>query len=52
MTTDEIVIDTVVSKYCDHQPLSRQSAMLERKRSTNFDQHRPTYLYAWRSNKN
>jgi hypothetical protein len=24
------VIDTVVSKYCDHQPLYRQSAMLER----------------------
>jgi hypothetical protein len=24
------VIDTVVSRYCDHQPLYRQSAMLER----------------------
>ena len=26
----KIVIDTMVSKYCDHQPLYRQSAMLER----------------------
>jgi transposase len=25
-----IIIDTVISKYCDHQPLYRQSAMLER----------------------
>jgi Transposase IS66 family len=30
LATDQIVIDTVVSKYCDHQPLYRQSAMLER----------------------
>jgi transposase len=28
--SDQIVIDTVVSKYCDHQPLYRHSAMLER----------------------
>jgi hypothetical protein len=27
---DQIVIDTVVSKYCDHTPLYRQSAILER----------------------
>ena len=30
LASDRIVIDTVVSKYCDHQPLYRQSAMLER----------------------
>ena len=30
LASDQIVIDTVVSKYCDHHPLYRQSAMLER----------------------
>ena len=30
LASDQIVIDTVVSKYCDHQPLYRQSAMVER----------------------
>jgi transposase len=30
LASDQIVIDTVVSKYCDHLPLYRQSAMLER----------------------
>jgi transposase len=30
LASDQIVIDTVVSKYCDHQPLYRQSVMLER----------------------
>jgi transposase len=30
LASDQIVIDTVVSKYCDHMPLYRQSAMLER----------------------
>ena len=30
LASDQIVIDTVVSKYCDHQPLYRQSAILER----------------------
>ena len=30
LASDQIVIDTVVSKYCDHQPLYRQSAMRER----------------------
>jgi transposase len=30
LASDQIVIDTVVSKYADHQPLYRQSAMLER----------------------
>ena len=30
LASDQIVIDTVISKYCDHQPLYRQSAMLER----------------------
>lgn len=30
LASDQIIIDTVVSKYCDHQPLYRQSAILER----------------------
>jgi transposase len=30
LASDQIVIATVISKYCDHQPLYRQSAMLER----------------------
>lgn len=30
LASDQIVIDTVVSKYSDHQPLYRQSRMLER----------------------
>jgi len=30
LVSDQIVIDTVVSKYCDHQPLYRQSRMLDR----------------------
>jgi transposase len=29
LASDQVVIDTVVRKYCDHQPLYRQSAMLE-----------------------
>ena len=30
LASDRIVIDTVVAKYCDHLPLYRQTAMLER----------------------
>src|SRR5207245_4520819 len=30
LASNQIVIDTVVSKYCDHTPLYRQSAILER----------------------
>jgi transposase len=30
LASDRVVIDTVVSKYADHQPLYRQSAILER----------------------
>jgi transposase len=30
LANDRIVIDTVVSKYCDHTPLHRQSMILER----------------------
>ena len=30
MASDRIVIDTIVSKYCNHLPLYRQSAILER----------------------
>jgi len=30
LASDQVVIQTVVSKYCDHLPLYRQAAMLER----------------------
>jgi transposase len=30
LVSDRVVIDTIVSKYCDHVPLYRQSAILER----------------------
>jgi transposase len=30
LASDRVVIDTVVSKYADHVPLYRQSAILER----------------------
>jgi len=30
LVSDRVIIDTVVSKYCDHLPLFRQSVMLER----------------------
>jgi transposase len=30
LASDRVVIDTVIAKYCDHLPLYRQSAMLER----------------------
>ena len=30
MASDRVVIDTVISKYADHQPLYRQSLILER----------------------
>jgi transposase len=44
LASDQIVIDTVVSKYCDHQPLYRQSAMLER--NTGIELSRTT-LEGW-----
>src|SRR5580658_6650882 len=31
LASDRVVIETVVAKYCDHLPLYRQEAMLERK---------------------
>jgi transposase len=30
VASDRVIIDTIVNKYCDHLPLFRQSAMLER----------------------
>jgi transposase len=33
LASDRVVIETVVSKYCDHVPLYRQEAMLEREAS-------------------
>jgi transposase len=30
LASDRAVIETVISKYCDHVPLYRQEAMLER----------------------
>jgi len=44
LASDQIVIDTVVSKYCDHTPLYRQSAILER--DTGLDLSRAT-LDGW-----
>ena len=29
-SSDQIVIDTLISKYCDHTPLYRQNAILKR----------------------
>ena len=31
LASDAVVIQTVIAKYCDHLPLYRQQAMLERK---------------------
>jgi len=44
LASDRVVIDTVVRKYCDHQPLYRQSATLER--DTGLDLSRAT-LDGW-----
>ena len=30
LVSDRVIVDTVIAKYCDHTPLYRQSAMLER----------------------
>jgi transposase len=30
LVSDRVIVDSIVSKYCDHLPLYRQSAMLER----------------------
>ena len=30
LASDQVVVDTIVSKYCDHLPLYRQAAILER----------------------
>ena len=30
LASDRLIVDTIVAKYCDHLPLYRQSAMLER----------------------
>jgi transposase len=30
LASDQIVIDTLISKYCDHTPLYRQNAILRR----------------------
>jgi transposase len=45
-SSDRVVIDTVISKYCDHLPLYRQSAILERE--TGLEISRAT-LDAWRT---
>jgi transposase len=44
LVSDRVIIDTVVAKYCDHLPLYRQSAMLER--DTGFEISRAT-LDGW-----
>jgi transposase len=40
LVSDRIVVDTVIAKYCDHLPLYRQSAVLERE--TGVEIHRAT----------
>jgi len=44
LASDRIVIDTIISKYCDHTPLYRQSGML--KRETGLELSRAT-LDGW-----
>ena len=44
LVSDRVVVDTVVSKYCDHLPLYRQSAIL--KRETGLEISRAT-LDGW-----
>jgi transposase len=44
LASDQVVIDTIVSKYCDHTPLYRQSAIL--KRDTGLELSRAT-LDGW-----
>jgi transposase len=44
LASDQIVIDTIISKYCDHTPLYRQSAIL--KRDTGMELSRAT-LDGW-----
>lgn len=36
LVSDRVVIDTIVAKYCDHLPLYRQSAILERETSVSI----------------
>jgi transposase len=38
MASDRIVIDTVISKYCDHTPLRRQSVMRGRETGLEWSQ--------------
>jgi transposase len=40
LVSDRVVVDTVIAKYCDHLPLYRQSAVLERE--TGVEIHRAT----------
>ncbi|MBM3760190.1 MAG: IS66 family transposase [Acidobacteria bacterium] len=40
LASDWVVVDTVIAKYCDHLPLYRQSAVLERE--TEVEIHRAT----------
>ena len=48
LASDQIVIDTVISKYCNHVPLHRQSVILER--DIGLEISRAT-LDGWRSGK-
>jgi len=40
LASDRVIVDTVIAKYCDHLPLYRQCAMLERE--TGVEIHRAT----------
>ena len=45
LVSDRVVIDTIVGKYCDHLPLYRQSAILERE--TGVEICRATLILGW-----
>jgi hypothetical protein len=44
LVSDRVVIDTIVAKYCDHLPLYRQSAILERETSASIS---PATMDGW-----
>jgi len=41
LASDRVIIETVVAKYCDHLPLYRQEAMLEREAGVEISRGRP-----------
>jgi transposase len=41
LASDRVIIETVMAKYCDHLPLYRQEAMLEREAGVEISRGRP-----------